>query len=127
MTQHLSSIHLQFSSITGKFGSHYIKREFYFDVHPPLGKILVGVSGVLANYRGDFAFESGAAYPEGLQYIVMRVFLATFGVMMVPLAYLTGLEMRLSNKAAIFMALCVLCGMGMIHWKQLSIIIILQT
>lgn len=39
----------------------------------------------------------------------MRVILASFGALMVPLAYLTAVEFRLSTKAAIFTALCVLC------------------
>ena len=94
----------------GKFGSHYLKRDFYFDVHPPLGKMLVGVAGLLSGYDGSFEFKSGTPYPETLNYVGMRSFLAVFGVLAVPFAYLTATEMRLSQRASIFVGLCVLLG-----------------
>ena len=87
-----------------------MNHDFYFDVHPPLGKILVGFSGWLAGYDGSFSFESGATYPENLNYAVMRIFNAFFGAMMVPIAYLTATELRMSTKASLLAATMVLLG-----------------
>ncbi|CAO3592037.1 unnamed protein product [Absidia cylindrospora] len=92
----------------GKFGSHYLKHDFYFDVHPPLGKMLVGLSGLLAGYDGSFDFKSGSTYPDDMHYGVMRVFNAVWGALLVPLAYLTARQLHLSIKASILASIMVL-------------------
>lgn len=94
----------------GKFGSHYLKREFYFDVHPPLGKMLVGLAGLLSGYNGGYEFKSGEMYPEDVPFVAMRVILATFGVLMVPLGWYTAIELGMSTRACHLVALMCLCG-----------------
>ncbi|TPX33342.1 dolichyl-phosphate-mannose---protein mannosyltransferase [Synchytrium microbalum] len=92
----------------GKFASHYLKREFYFDVHPPLGKMLLGLAGYLAGYDGTFDFESGKVYPDDLNYTGMRVFCAICGATIVPLAFLTALELKMSKQASFLLGVFVL-------------------
>lgn len=108
----------------GKFGSHYLKREFYFDVHPPLGKMLVGLTGLLAGYDGHFEFKSGSTYPEEVPYVAMRVMTAMFGVAMVPLGWYTAVELGLSRRACHLVALMVLCDVA---WLCISRFILLDS
>ncbi|KAL2149578.1 hypothetical protein VTH82DRAFT_8229 [Thermothelomyces myriococcoides] len=93
----------------GKFGSHYLKREFYFDVHPPAGKLLVGLSGYLAGYNGSFEFKSGDRYPPEVNYVFMRQFNAFWGAVCVPMAYWTAKELKFRRATAWLVGLMVLC------------------
>ncbi|ORZ24145.1 Dolichyl-phosphate-mannose-protein mannosyltransferase-domain-containing protein [Absidia repens] len=92
----------------GKFGAHYLEHEYYTDVHPPLGKLLVAASGWLANFDGGFKFDSGKEYPEGMDYRTMRIFNATWGALVVPLAYLTARQAHMSRLGCILAAMMVL-------------------
>ncbi|CAO3563545.1 unnamed protein product [Mortierella alpina] len=91
----------------GKFGSYYIRGEHHFDVHPPLAKMLVALSGILAGYDGSYKFDAGQDYPD-INYRFMRLFNATFGVMVVPIAYWTARELRMSKTGATLAATMVM-------------------
>jgi dolichyl-phosphate-mannose-protein mannosyltransferase len=68
------------------------------------------LSGLLAGYNGSFDFESGAVYPEHVNYAAMRIFNAFFGALMVPLAYATCVELKMSIRASLLGATMVLLG-----------------
>lgn len=56
----------------GKMGSWYINRTFFFDVHPPLGKMLIALSGKLTGYDGLYPFEKPGDKYNGTNYEGMR-------------------------------------------------------
>ncbi|KAH3661608.1 hypothetical protein OGAPHI_006456 [Ogataea philodendri] len=83
----------------GKFGAQYLKHEFYHDVHPPLGKMLCGLSEYLAGYNGsaeNFNFDSGSKYPAQFDYAHVRWYISWFGSLVVPVCYFTCKEMGYS-------------------------------
>lgn len=100
----------------GKFGSHYLKHEFYFDVHPPLGKLLVGLSGYLAGYDGSFSFESGQTFPDNCNFVIMRCFNCIFGILCTPLAYKTALTLGYSQWTVWLISL-------MVNFEMISLVL----
>ncbi|RKP00453.1 hypothetical protein CXG81DRAFT_29974 [Caulochytrium protostelioides] len=98
----------------GKFASHYLKGEFYFDVHPPLGKMLNGLAGWIGGYNGSFPFESGSTYTDDVAYGTMRVFNALFGAVTIPLAFMTCQQLHMSYWASLAAAIGILCDMALL-------------
>jgi len=80
--------------------------------------MLVGLVGLLSGYNGHFDFKSGEPYKENVPYVAMRVMLATFGVLMVPLAWYTSKELGFSNRGAHIVTLMVLCGTSILTTKH---------
>lgn len=91
----------------GKFGSYYIKHEFYHDVHPPLGKMLIALTEWLAGFNGDFNFDSNQVYPEHVDYKRIRQYNAVFGALCTPLAYYTSQSMGFTDLTTCFITLMV--------------------
>ena len=73
----------------GKFASYYINQEFYFDVHPPLAKMLIALAGWLSGYDGQFEFKAVGDLYHDVHYVGMRQVCALFGAACVPVTYLT--------------------------------------
>ncbi|XP_031553269.1 dolichyl-phosphate-mannose--protein mannosyltransferase 4-like [Actinia tenebrosa] len=41
----------------GKFTNFFMQNKFFFDVHPPLGKLTFAITAYLSGYDGSFSFD----------------------------------------------------------------------
>ena len=83
----------------GLFANWYINRKFFFDVHPPLGKMTIATAGYLTGYNGTFGFQVGDPY-EDHHYLGMRVACSLLGSMIIPFCFLSVWKLTLSLTAA---------------------------
>ena len=94
----------------GKMSSWYINRTFFFDVHPPLGKMLIGLSGKLTGYNGSFAFNKPGDKYLDHNYLGMRIFCAILGMLIIPFSFITIWELTHSLSASFLSALLITFG-----------------
>lgn len=96
----------------GKFASYYLSRTFFFDVHPPIGKMLIAFVASLIGYDGHFHFEEiGQKYiGANVPYIPMRSWTALCGTLTCPLVYLILRECGFSIWASTFSTLLLIFG-----------------
>ena len=83
----------------GNFSNYYILSQFYYDIHPPLGKILAAVIANLSEYDGSINFNNAPVYPIP-DYVMLRITPAIFSALCGPLAYLAVRFCGFSHVAA---------------------------
>ncbi|OBZ89302.1 Dolichyl-phosphate-mannose--protein mannosyltransferase 4 [Choanephora cucurbitarum] len=73
----------------GKFAGYYLQRTFFFDVHPPLAKLMYAAVGYLVGFDGVYQFTTiGESYADNqVPYIALRALPAALNVLSVALVY----------------------------------------
>jgi len=84
----------------GKFVSGYYTHEYYFDIHPPLGKLMIAGFGKLFNFKPEFSFaEIGDKFPDS-KYMALRFLPSLAGALIPAVIFLFALEIGFSRQAA---------------------------
>ncbi|PLB34059.1 dolichyl-phosphate-mannose-protein mannosyltransferase [Aspergillus candidus] len=87
----------------GKFASYYLQRTYFFDVHPPFGKLLFALMGWMVGYDGHFLFDNiGDSYIDNkVPYVALRAMPATLGALTIPVVFLIMWESGYSLPACV--------------------------
>ncbi len=86
-----------------QFAANYLNGHFFFDIHPPLVKLLFAGIGTLFHLSPE---QIAAGDPGGL---ILRIMPALAGAALVPLVYIIVRQLGLGRRIAAFGALLVLC------------------
>ncbi|KAI0244306.1 Dolichyl-phosphate-mannose--protein mannosyltransferase 4 [Massospora cicadina] len=108
----------------GKFTSYYLRREYFFDVHPPLAKLILLLGGYFIGFKGDFDFDTiGAKYADhGVPYIGLRAVSASFGACTVPFAFMILQEAGYSLLPAVLASFFILFDNSLITQSRLILL-----
>ena len=91
----------------GKFVNGYITGKYFFDIHPPLGKILIAAVGWMGGYDGSQGWEKiGDDIAPSVNLLALRGAPALQGSLLVPLMYATARALGISEPASLVVA----CG-----------------
>lgn len=97
----------------GKFASYYIRGQYFFDIHPPLAKLLIAAAAYfVGGFDGSFDFgDIGLDYrAHHVPYVTMRAVGALQGALAVPVGYALLAGLGCSPAAAAMGAAALLFG-----------------
>ena len=102
----------------GKMASWYMNRTLFFDVHPPLGKLVIAGMGYVTGYNGSFSFDKPGLNFTGHKVMGMRYGSAILGSLVVPTGFLTVWEMTGSLSAASLASMILLFDTGLANLSR---------
>lgn len=84
----------------GKFISGYFTHEYFFDIHPPLGKLMISGMGWLTGFRPGFSFENiGQGFPDKA-YLWLRLLPTLAGALLPIVIFFLIRHLKVSGLAA---------------------------
>ena len=82
----------------GKYVSAYFTHEYYFDIHPPLGKMLIAGFAKISGFSAGFDFNQIGENFDAKDLFILRFLPALLGSLIPLLIYLFLKKMGLSTK-----------------------------
>ncbi|MDD5068316.1 MAG: phospholipid carrier-dependent glycosyltransferase [Candidatus Pacebacteria bacterium] len=84
----------------GKFATDYFTGDFFFDLHPPLAKLLITFFGWIGGYQPGFSFASiGQNFPDS-SFLWLRLLPVLAGVLLPIIIYFLCLRLHFSKTAS---------------------------
>ncbi len=91
----------------GKFISGYYTHEYYFDIHPPLGKLMIAGFAKVFNFKPEFSFaQIGEKFPDN-KYMALRFLPSLAGTFLPLVIFLLALQLKFKPQAAFIAGLLV--------------------
>ena len=92
----------------GGFVQGYFTHEYYFDIHPPLGKLMIGGVGWIFQYNPAENYEKiGNQYADDF-YMALRLLPIITGTILPLIIYGLCRELKLSKMASFFAAMLII-------------------
>lgn len=84
----------------GKFISGYYTHEYYFDIHPPLGKLMIAGFAKIFNFQPEFSFAKiGDKFPDN-KYLALRFLPSLAGALLPIVIFLLALQLKFTPRSA---------------------------
>lgn len=84
----------------GKFVSGYLAGEYFFDIHPPLGKLLFSGIAYLGGFSPEFSFDNiGTIFPNN-HYLALRSMPMLAGTLLPLVIFAVALQLGFSPAAS---------------------------
>lgn len=84
----------------GKFVSAYFNNEYYFDIHPPLGKMMIAMSAKILGFNPGSDFKEIGEALDQKNLFALRFLPALFGVFFIVIIYYLLLALNMSRLGA---------------------------
>lgn len=91
----------------GLYAAKYLSHQYYFDIHPPLGKMLLALFAFFGDVQAGFNFGVNSDYGD-INFLALRFLPAFLGSLLILLIYFLVKEMGFSKRSAFLASFFVL-------------------